>query len=104
MDGCAGGTVGAEVEGWEEPLHLGSLRRSYPTISHNATHHASFLPLYGPGGRITARNLHVSRHFRGGRRKPSTPSGLQADMQSPSLGAVLRCAQDSAAGCALAGG
>jgi len=33
------------MEGWEEPLHPGSLRRRYPTFSHFATYFARFLPL-----------------------------------------------------------
>ena len=33
------------MEEWEEPLHPGSLRRTYPTSSHNATLFAHLLPL-----------------------------------------------------------
>ena len=32
------------MEEWEEPLHPGSLVRTYPTFSHNATPRAHFLP------------------------------------------------------------
>ena len=36
----------AGVEEWEEPLHPGSLPRTYPTFSHNATLFAHLLPLF----------------------------------------------------------
>lgn len=32
------------MEKWEEPLHLGPMRDSYPTIAHNATHLTHFFP------------------------------------------------------------
>lgn len=61
------------MEGWEEPLHSGSLRRSYPTLSHLATHFACFVP---PGDTTLVKpveNAPLSRHFRGGRNDPCTP-------------------------------
>jgi len=36
------------MEEWEEPLHPGSLPRTYPTFSHNATLFAHLLPLFRP--------------------------------------------------------
>ncbi len=45
----------AEVEEWEEPLHPGSLSRTYPTSSHNATPIAHFLPLFPPRAADRAR-------------------------------------------------
>jgi hypothetical protein len=43
------------VEEWEEPLHPGSLSRTYPTLSHNATLFAHFLPLSYSNARDRAK-------------------------------------------------
>src|SRR5439155_26265355 len=45
-DHCESSKLGyrAEVEEWEEPLHPGSLARTYPTSSHNATPLAHLFP------------------------------------------------------------
>src|SRR5262249_10306823 len=47
---------GAGVEEWEELLHPGSLRRTYPTSSHNATPFAHSLPPHHPRAAPTGEN------------------------------------------------
>ena len=59
------------MEGWEEPLHPGSLRRSYPTLSHLANNFARFLPLCNPTVPPMAANKALSRGFPGAAGQPA---------------------------------
>jgi len=56
--------LGAEVERWEEPLHLGSFPATYPTFPHNATPIAHFPPLCHPDALQMGKNACISSVFK----------------------------------------
>lgn len=88
------------MEGWEEPLHSGSLLRSYPTLSHLATQFACFVP---PGTTTLvhpAQNMPLSRGFAVGETTPSQRRAAAARLQKLQTGTILQRRQDSAGRCA----
>src|ERR1700728_4233206 len=90
VEGAAEGHCGssnqvdrAGVEEWEEPLHPGSLTRTYPTSSHNATLIAHFLPQCTPKPPKAHKNACIAPCFGGGRHASPRAPELHANVQSP---------------------
>ena len=74
------------MEEWEEPLHPGSLPRSYPTFPHNATLIAHFFPLTRSSGLVSSKNARSEGLF------GPVPVGSCDGPQSASPDALLQSA------------
>ena len=87
------------MEEWEELLHLGSLRRTYPTLSHNATLFAHSLPHPHPSTLPRAKNPGATGLGATSEARHAPPAPVQGALQQRVLRRALQagpCARDAA--------